>query len=237
MAISRHIGKKAKALPEFAQSAPRQSFLVGWDGMPVPLYQKGEDLPMGCYVLRSPRLGFQAACPAWAQAAGAFYRRNRTAFASVEPRHPEEFFTTEGQRERLAWEQAQAEAGRSFRFLLIQPRHPGKVVGMAGLNEIVGGAFQSCFLSYKVDHTLWGCGLAPEAISYLVEWAFRTLGLHRVEANIMPRNTASLRAAEKAGFVREGLSRQYLRINGVWEDHLHLVRLNSRWEDPAARSC
>ena len=42
----------------------------------------------------------------------------------------------------------------------------------------------------------------------------------------MPRNTASRRAAAKAGFVEEGLSRQYLKINGVWEDHLHMVRLN-----------
>lgn len=184
---------------------------------------------MNRYVFRSPRLGFAAACPAWARAAGAFYRRNRTAFSAVEPVQPEEFYTTQGQREYLAWEQAQAEAGRSLRFLLVQPRHPGKVVGAVGLNEIVGGAFQSCFLSYKIDHTLWGRGLAPEAIAYTVDWAFRTLGLHRVEANIMPRNTASLRAAEKAGFVREGLSRQYLRINGVWEDHLHLVRLNSQW--------
>ena len=47
-----------------------------------------------------------------------------------------------------------------------------------------------------------------------------------LEANIMPRNPASLRAAEKAGFVREGLSRRYLNINGVWEDHIHMVRLN-----------
>jgi len=186
---------------------------------------------MSCYVLRSPRLGFRAAVPALARPAGAFYRRNRTAFSAVEPVQPEEFYTTQGQRAYLAWEQEQAQAGRSFRFLLVQPRHPGKVVGVVGLNEIVGGAFQSCFLSYKIDHTLWGRGLAPEAIDYTVGWAFRTLGLHRVEANIMPRNTASLRAAEKAGFLREGLSRQYLRINGVWEDHLHLVRINGHWKE------
>ena len=97
---------------------------------------------------------------------------------------------------------------------------------MLGLNEIVRGAFQSCFISYKIDHTLWGRGCGSEAIAYGAEWAFRALGLHRVEANIMPRNTASRRAAAKAGFVEEGLSRQYLKINGVWEDHIHMVRLD-----------
>ena len=181
---------------------------------------------MNRYVFRSPRLGFLAANPALAAPAAAFYRRNRDAFAPFDPVWEEEFYTEEGQARRLAEEQSWAEAGRSFRFLLVQPRHPGKIVGMLGLNEIVRGAFQSCFISYKIDPTLWSRGYGSEAIAYGAEWAFRALGLHRVEANIMPRNTASRRAAAKAGFVEEGLSRKYLKINGVWEDHIHMVRLN-----------
>ncbi len=163
---------------------------------------------MNRYVFRSPRLGFLAVNPALAAPAAAFYRRNRAAFAPFDPVWGEEFYTEEGQARRLAEEQSWAEAGRSFRFLLVQPRHPGKIVGMLGLNE------------------LWGRGCGSEAIAYGAEWAFRALGLHRVEANIMPRNTASRRAAAKAGFVEEGLSRKYLKINGVWEDHIHMVRLN-----------
>ena len=178
------------------------------------------------FVFRSLRLGFLACDPALAGPAAAFYRRNRAAFAPFDPVQPEEFFTAEGQAERLAFDLEQAEAGRCFRFLLVQPRHPGKIIGLAGLNEIVRGAFQSCFISYKLDHTLWGRGCGSEAIAYGAEWAFRALGLHRVEANIMPRNTASRRAAAKAGFVEEGLSRKYLKINGVWEDHIHMVRLD-----------
>ena len=116
------------------------------------------------YVFRSARLHFLAANPNLAEAAAAFYRRNRTAFAPFEPTQPEEYFTAEGQRERLAWDLEQAEAGREFRFLLVLPRHPGKVAGIVGLNEIVRGAFQSCFLSYKIDHTLWGRGYGTEAI-------------------------------------------------------------------------
>ena len=178
------------------------------------------------FVFRSPRLGFLACHPELAAPAAAFYRRNRAAFAPFDPRQPEEFFTTEGQAERLAFDLEQAEAGRSFRFLLVQPRHPGKVIGLAGLNEIIMGAFHSCFISYKIDHSLWGRGYGSEAIAALTEWGFRELDLHRVEANIMPRNLASRRAAAKAGYVEEGLARHYLKIDGVWEDHLHYVRLN-----------
>ena len=178
------------------------------------------------FVFRSPRLGFLAADPALADAAAAFYCRNRAAFAPFDPVQPEEFFTPEGQQERLAHDLEQAEAGRSFRFLLVQPRHPGKIIGLAGLNEIIGGAFHSCFISYKIDHTLWGRGYGSEAIGALTEWGFRNLDLHRVEANIMPRNLASRKAAAKVGFEEEGLARRYLKINGVWEDHLHMVRRN-----------
>ena len=63
-----------------------------------------------------------------------------------------------------------------------------------------------------------------------MDYAFGPLALHRVEANIMPRNQASLRVAEKCGFQPEGLARRYLCINGVWEDHLHMVRLNAAME-------
>jgi ribosomal-protein-alanine N-acetyltransferase len=59
---------------------------------------------------------------------------------------------------------------------------------------------------------------------------FGEYGLHRIEANIMPRNAASLRVVEKAGFHREGLAKKYLKINGVWEDHIHMVLLNDRME-------
>ena len=178
------------------------------------------------FVFRSQRLYFLAAHPALSPAAAAFYRRNREAFAPFDPAREEDFYTAAGQAEALAWDQGQAEAGRSFRFLLVQPRHPGKVMGAFGLNEIVRGAFQSCFVSYKIDASLWGRGYGSEAIERGTRWAFHTLGLHRVEANILPRNLPSLRAAAKAGYEQEGLAKRYLKINGVWEDHIHMVRRN-----------
>lgn len=143
---------------------------------------------MNSYVFRSPRLGFRAVEPSLSAPAAAFYRRNRAAFAPFDPVPEEEFFTEPGQRARLELERSWAECDRAYRFLLVQPRHPGKVVGMLGFNEIVRGAFQSCFLSYKIDRTLWNRGYGSEAIRYATAWAFRNLGLHRVEANIMPRN-------------------------------------------------
>lgn len=60
----------------------------------------------------------------------------------------------------------------------------------------------------------------------VMDYGFRELGLRRIGANVMPRNRRSLRVLEKNGFENEGLSKYYLRINGVWEDHVHMVKIN-----------
>jgi ribosomal-protein-alanine N-acetyltransferase len=65
-----------------------------------------------------------------------------------------------------------------------------------------------------------------EAISAGVSVIFEDYGLHRIEANIMPKNKRSLRVAEKLGFYNEGYAKKYLKINGVWEDHIHMVKIN-----------
>ena len=192
----------------------------------IPLQADWKEVSHAPLCVPLPPAGLSGGGPRPGRPAAAFYRRNRAAFAPFDPVQPEDFFTEEGQAERLAEELGWAEVGRSFRFLLVQPRHPGKIIGALGFNEIVRGAFQSCFVSYKIDAALWGRGYGSEAIRYGTGWAFRVLGLHRAEANVMPRNAASLRAAEKAGYRPEGLARRYLNINGVWEDHIHMVKLN-----------
>jgi ribosomal-protein-alanine N-acetyltransferase len=55
------------------------------------------------------------------------------------------------------------------------------------------------------------------------------LRLHRIEAACIPANVASVRLLEKTGFQREGFARQYLCIDGVWQDHLLFARLK---DDP-----
>ncbi len=64
------------------------------------------------------------------------------------------------------------------------------------------------------------------SVAMLIKYAFEELGLHRIEANVMPKNKASLRVLEKNHFVNEGISKYYLNINGVWEDHIHMVKIN-----------
>ena len=59
-----------------------------------------------------------------------------------------------------------------------------------------------------------------EALQAVLAFSFDTLGLHRVEAACLPANAASRGLLAKAGFTEEGYAREYLRINGTWQDHV-----------------
>lgn len=94
-----------------------------------------------------------------------------------------------------------------------------ELVGWISLSQLFRRAFQNAILGYAVDEAHNGKGYATQAVRGVVRIAFEELGLHRVQAGVMPRNIASIRVLEKAGFRYEGLARNYLQINGVWEDH------------------
>lgn len=110
----------------------------------------------------------------------------------------------------------------------------GEIVGFFALNEIVRGVFDSAYASWQVGAKHMGQGIGTEGVLALVSLAFDDeptgLGLHRVQANIMPSNTPSLRIAEKVGFRREGVAKRYLRIAGRWEDHVMHAITKEEWE-------
>jgi len=100
------------------------------------------------------------------------------------------------------------------------------ILGDITYSNMVMGPFQSCFLGYKIDEKACNNGIATESLTVSNAFAFDYFGLHRIEANIMPSNLASLRVVEKLGFEREGLSKKLLKINGSWEDHYRYALLN-----------
>ena len=95
----------------------------------------------------------------------------------------------------------------------------GRVVGQMHLFGIAWGSLRSASAGYWVAESCAGQGIVPFALAAACDHAFLVLGLHRVEVNIRPENTASLRVVEKLGFREEGLRRHYLHIDGKWRDH------------------
>ncbi len=101
------------------------------------------------------------------------------------------------------------------------------LVGGLTLCNVRRGVTQSCTLGYWIGANHARQGYMTAAVRAVVPFVFDSLELHRLEAACLPTNTASIRLLEKTGFKREGLARRYLRINGVWQDHLLYGLLDS----------
>jgi ribosomal-protein-alanine N-acetyltransferase len=111
---------------------------------------------------------------------------------------------------------ADARAGRSLPFVVTLD---GRLVGQLNVGGVVRGSLRTAFLGYWVDQDVAGRGVIPTAVALAVDHCLGPYGLHRVEINIRPENTASLRVVEKLGFRDEGVRRRYLHIDGDWRDH------------------
>jgi ribosomal-protein-alanine N-acetyltransferase len=111
--------------------------------------------------------------------------------------------------------------------LFIYTTATNTLVGGLTLCNVRRGVTQSCTLGYWIGAQYARQGYMTAAVRAVVPFVFDSLELHRLEAACLPSNTASIRLLEKTGFVREGLARRYLRINGVWQDHLLYGQLDS----------
>ena len=106
------------------------------------------------------------------------------------------------------------------------------IIGTFNISNIVRGWFQSGYLGYAVFSPFQQQGLMHQGLLLVIEEAFTTLNLHRVEANIQPENIASINLVAKAGFVKEGYSKNYLCIGGKeWKDHERWALVNNNWKE------
>lgn len=103
------------------------------------------------------------------------------------------------------------------------------IIGQVSLNHIGYGALMGATAGYWMASAYEGKGLMAEGLSLALDFAFANLKLHRVEANIIPRNTRSIALVERLGFRYEGVAKQLVRINGVWEDHGRYAMLAEEW--------
>ena len=108
-------------------------------------------------------------------------------------------------------------------------RTDAAIVGYISLSQIFRGGFQSAYLGYHIGADFARQGYMTEAIALMLRYAFADLRLHRIEANIQPGNVASLALVKRAGFVKEGFSRRYLKIGGRWRDHERWAILAEDW--------
>lgn len=106
----------------------------------------------------------------------------------------------------------------------------GAIIGAINLSQIFRGGFQNAYLGYYVGAQYAGQGYMIEALQLVLSYSFEGLNLHRLEANIQPGNVASIALVKRAGFVREGYSRRYLKVGGRWRDHERWAIIAEDWK-------
>jgi ribosomal-protein-alanine N-acetyltransferase len=144
----------------------------------------------------------------------------RSKGAPLAPEDAASFAARCGMRER------ERQLGTGFGFgIFVEGRFAGEIT----LSSIQRGPFQNGSIGYWIDEDLAGLGYIPEAMVVVLEFAFETLRLHRVEVAIIPRNHASRRVVEKLGLRSEGVALGFLEINGEWEDHVRYAMTAEEW--------
>lgn len=166
----------------------------------------------GAYYLRPPIMSdFRA----WSDLRG----ESRAFLKPWEPLWPSDDLTKSGFRRRLRRYARDRKEGRSLTFLLFRSR-TDELLGGLTLSNIRRGVSQTATLGYWMGERYAGKGHMSAAVAMILPFCFDVLNLHRIEAACLPVNGPSIRLLENAGFQREGYARNYLLINGSWQDHL-----------------
>jgi ribosomal-protein-alanine N-acetyltransferase len=141
-----------------------------------------------------------------------------------EPTWPPDDLTRGSYRRRIKRYSEDQRSDLAYPFFVFR-KHDNVLVGGLTLANIRRGCAQTGNLGYWTGAAHARQGYMSAAVGCLLPFAFQTLRLHRIEAACIPANAASIRLLEKSGFRREGFAREYLCIDGVWQDHLLYARL------------
>lgn len=136
-----------------------------------------------------------------------------------EPIWPADDLTRAAFRRRLRRYSREWRDGRSLPLFLFSAE-TDQLLGGITLSNIRRGVSQAGTIGYWMGARFAGKGHMSAAVRLLLPYCFDTLGLHRIEAACLPCNGPSIHLLEKVGFQREGYARNYLLINGTWQDHI-----------------
>lgn len=145
-------------------------------------------------------------------------RLSRDFLQPWEPTWPSDGAEATAFRRRLRRFREDWNDGTSYPFFIID-RATDDLLGGITLSNLRRGVTQSGTIGYWMGLPYARRGHMSEAVGLVLDYAFDDLGLHRVEAACLVHNQPSSQLLLKVGFTEEGVARQYLCINGRWQDH------------------
>ncbi|WP_304168067.1 GNAT family N-acetyltransferase [Phenylobacterium aquaticum] len=145
--------------------------------------------------------------------------RSREFLQPWEPTWPVDDLSRAAFRRRLTAYARDREVGSAYPFFVFRAQD-GALTGGITLSNVRRGVAQMGSVGYWCGKPYARQGLTLNAVRALVLFSFRSLALHRLEAACLPENQPSRRLLNRAGFAEEGFAKAYLKINGVWRDHV-----------------
>jgi ribosomal-protein-alanine N-acetyltransferase len=159
-----------------------------------------------------------------------YFRENREHLAGSRPRMGPEFFTDEFWRSQVHASLAEFRTDRSLRLFAFEKPRRQRVIGNVNFVQFQRGAAYYCTLGYGIAADREGQGLMREALQAAIAYVFRDLNMHRVQANYVPWNRRSGGLLRRLGFQVEGYARDYLYLDGAWQDHVLTSLVNPDWK-------
>ncbi|MEM9148999.1 MAG: GNAT family N-acetyltransferase [Cyanobacteria bacterium P01_F01_bin.3] len=155
-----------------------------------------------------------------------YYAENAQYLTPFEPLKPSQFYTKKYWENELAQRLADTKTEQSLKLFIFLQHSPPILVGTLNFSNFVRGVFQSCTVGYSLGEIYQGQGYMSEALQVGIKYVFAQMQFHRVSANYMPHNQRSGNLLKRLGFVVEGYARDYLYINGQWQDHILTSLIN-----------
>lgn len=158
-----------------------------------------------------------------------YFNRNRAHLKAWEPKREEAFFTVTGWAQKLIKLKELHSLGLGYYLILTDPAGD-KVIGTVSFSNLSRFPCYTCTVGYSLDESSQGKGIMSRALKFAVDYMFNYQSMHRINAAYMPNNARSASVLKKNGFEKEGFAKQYLLINGQWQDHILTSCINSKWK-------
>jgi ribosomal-protein-alanine N-acetyltransferase len=159
-----------------------------------------------------------------------YFIANRQHLKEWEPKREEGFFTLSGWTQKLIKLNELHRMGLGY-YLLIIDKESNEMLGTVSFSNISRFPFHACNVGYSLAANAQGRGAMTRALKLAVNYMFKVQNIHRVMASYMPRNHRSEAVLERVGFTKDGFAKDYLLINGKWEDHNLTSLINPNWKD------
>ena len=159
-----------------------------------------------------------------------YFIRNRLFHKPFDPIRPEEFYTERYWQHAIPYDLENFQNDKSLRLFLFDKSDVTTAIGMIHFSGFIRGVFQASYVGYSLDEHAQGKGYMNQALRESVKYMFEELHFHRIMANCMTTNIRSLNLLKKLDFQIEGTAKDYLYIDGRWEDHILTACTNKNYK-------